>query len=245
MITRDIAICIRVLDYSETSQIVTFFSRAAGKISVMAKGSRRPKSSFEGPIEILSSGQIIFIASESAKLGTLMEFDQQMPPHSLATNLSAMNCSFFAAELVNLLTDDYDPHPELFDSFQQFLNSTAESGNKTDTLVLLIFFQLALLREIGLRPNFNNCVNCKKSFDKGLFEIYFSNSANGLICRDCESSFIDKIKLSDRAAKCLVSLKTISGADEKTLQEIERLLIHHFTVLLHKCPKMAKHVLSL
>ncbi|UCC23759.1 MAG: recombination protein O N-terminal domain-containing protein, partial [Planctomycetota bacterium] len=31
MLTKDLAICIRAVDYSETSQIVTFFTRANGK----------------------------------------------------------------------------------------------------------------------------------------------------------------------------------------------------------------------
>ncbi|MFQ6036643.1 MAG: DNA repair protein RecO, partial [Sedimentisphaerales bacterium] len=56
MLIKDTAICIRAVDYSETSQIVTFFTRATGKIRAIAKGSKRPKSAFDGPIEILSFG---------------------------------------------------------------------------------------------------------------------------------------------------------------------------------------------
>lgn len=37
MLIKDYAICIRVIDYSETSQIVTFFTKTAGKISAIAK----------------------------------------------------------------------------------------------------------------------------------------------------------------------------------------------------------------
>ena len=52
MLNKDTAICIRALDYSESSQIVTFFTRATGKVDAIAKGSKRTGSRFDGPIEI-------------------------------------------------------------------------------------------------------------------------------------------------------------------------------------------------
>jgi DNA repair protein RecO (recombination protein O) len=264
MLTKDTAVCIRVVDYSETSQIVTFFTKANGKIGAIARGSKRPKSAFDGPIEMFSYGEIVFSDPAKEKLATLTEF-QQHGFTDLTSNLFAFNCCLFAAELLNKLTHDNDPHPELFDSFLQFLHDVSEhraypepgrrisSIEHQDILSLLILFQLTLLREIGLMPILNACANCKKRYDKQITsderrvtsdEFYFSSSANGLICRDCEASFPDKIKLSKYAAACLNNLKLIADADEKTLREIEKILIAHFTELLGHRPKMAKHILK-
>ena len=241
MLTKDAAICIRALDYSETSQIVTFFTRATGKISAIAKGSKRPKSAFDGPIEVFSHGKIVFSDSNKEKLATLTEFEQQPGLDSLRTNLFALNCSLFAAELVSNLTDEYDPHPQLFDNFLQFLQNANEHR---DTLVSLILFQLSLLKEVGLKPVLNACVNCKTSFSVDWPQCYFSNSANGLICRDCEASFTDKIRLTKNATACLANLKLIGESEEKTLNEIEKILISHFTDTLGRPPKMAKYILD-
>ncbi len=241
MLTKDSGLCIRAIDYSETSQIVTFFTRATGKISAIAKGSKRPKSAFDGPIEVFSHGKIVFSDSNKEKLATLTEFEQQPGLDSLRTNLFALNCSLFAAELVSNLTDEYDPHPQLFDNFLQFLQNANEHR---DTLVSLILFQLSLLKEVGLKPILNACVNCKTSFSVDWPQCYFSNSANGLICRDCEANFTDKIRLTKNATACLANLKTIAESEEKTLNEIEKILISHFTEILHRPPKMAKHVLK-
>jgi len=240
MLTKDSGLCIRALDYSETSQIVTLFTRRSGKISAIAKGSKRPKSAFDGPIEVFSYGKIVFSDSNKEKLATLTEFEQQPGLDSLRTNLFTLNCSLFAAELVSNLTDEYDPHPQLFDSFLQFLQN---ANKQRDTLISLILFQLSLLKEVGLQPILNTCANCKNSFSVDWPQCYFSNSANGLICRDCESSFPDKIRLTKNAANCLANLKLIGDANEKTLNEIEKILIHHFTEILHRPPKMAKHIL--
>ena len=123
MLTKDSAICIRAVDYSETSQIVTFFARATGKFTAIAKGSKRPKSAFDGPIEVFSLGQIVFSDSNREKLATLTEFQQRLSLAGLSKNLFALNCASFAIELLNSLTDDYDPHPQLFDSLLQFLQN--------------------------------------------------------------------------------------------------------------------------
>ncbi len=257
MLIKDTAICIRAVDYSETSQIVTFFARAAGKISAIAKGSKRPKSAFDGPIELFSYGKIVFSDSNKEKLATLTEFESAYGGAGftiLSNNLSALNSCLFAAELLNNLTHDHDPHPQLFDDFLQFLENIQNVNNKHQMLALLILFQLSLLKEVGLRPVLNACANCKTRYkrretrDEGRKtrdEIYFSSSANGLICRDCEASFPDKLRLTQTAANCLSNLKLLAESQEKTLIEIETVLVHHFTEFLGRKPKMAKYILNL
>jgi DNA repair protein RecO (recombination protein O) len=252
MLTKDTAICIRATDFSETSQILTLFTRAVGKISAIAKGSKRPKSAFDGPLEVFSYGEIVFSDSGREKLATLTEFEQKPGFADLANNLFALNCCLFGAELVNSLTNEYDPHPELFDGFLQFLQNVNENRESSiehrKTLSLLILFQLTLLREIGLMPILNACANCKTSIENRVssieHQVYFSSLANGLICRDCEASFPDKITLTKNAVNCLANAKFIAEAQEKTLNEIEKILVHHFTELLHKPPKMAKYILK-
>jgi DNA repair protein RecO (recombination protein O) len=223
-----------------------------GKISAIAKGSKRPKSAFGGPIEIFSYGKIVFSDSNKEKLATLTEFEPAYGSAGftiLSSNLSALNSCLFAAELLNKLTHDYDPHPQLFDDFLQFLENTQNVNNKHQMLALLILFQLSLLKEVGLRPVLNACANCKTRYEHRASSIehrvYFSSSANGLICRDCEGAFPDRIRLTERAANCLANLKLIAESPEKTLNEIETVLIHHFTELLGRKPKMAKYILNL
>lgn len=259
MLTSDTAICIRAIDYSETSQIVTLFTRASGKIRAIAKGSKRTKSAFDGAIEVFSYGKIVFADSKKEKLATLTEFEQQQAFTPGGDNLFALNCCLLGTELLSNLTNDYDPHPELFDSFLQFLKNTNEGQHTKDEgggmrdegrciLSFLILFQLSLLKEVGLQPILNYCVNCKTKFESRVprieNQIYFSSSANGLICRDCEASFPDKTRLSKNAAGCLTNLKKLAESNEKTLDEIEKVLVRHFTETLGRPPKMARHILK-
>ncbi|MHC4213386.1 MAG: DNA repair protein RecO [Planctomycetota bacterium] len=245
MLNKDSAICIRAIDYSETSQIVTFFTRAGGKIDAIAKGSKRPKSSFDGPIEIFSHGKIVFADSAKGKLATLTEFEQRLGFAGLCSNLYVLNCASLGAELLNSFTHEHDPHPELFDSFLLFLDNCNQSANKPrDAMALLILFELTLLKEAGLRPVIDSCVNCGSTYKAGWPETYFSSVANGLICRDCEAHFPDRLRLSEPVANCLANLKRIADADKKVLLEIEKILIVHITELLGRPPKLARYVLN-
>ena len=245
MLAKDRAICVRVVDYSETSQVVTLFGRLSGKICAIAKGSKRPKSAFEGPIEPLSFGDIVFSGSHKDKLATLTEFQPQPVRGELRRNLAALQCALFATELLDLLTEEYDPHVDLFDHFLRFLQDIEEGQagpDRRDILIRLILLQFVLLHEVGLRPILNACANCKRPFGADWRESYFSASASGLICRDCEMSFPDKIRLSPKAAHALAEIKQLAQADQTTLDEIEQVLIHHFTGILGRRPKMAEYV---
>jgi len=250
MLKKDSAICIRTTDFSETSQVIILFTKDSGKISALAKGSKRPKNPFEGPIEIFTTGRIVYSESGKGKLVTLTEFEQKIPFTFLTKNLFALHCASFAAELLNLTIEEHDRHPDLFDAFIEFLKTVNESQvtghERRVTLALLILFQLSLLRETGLTPIFDHCVNCKTRYDSQdtRYEFFFSNEANGLICRDCQMSFPDKIPILKASADCLNNIKRIVNADETTIVEIEKLLISRFTYNLGKQPKLAKYVIK-
>jgi DNA repair protein RecO (recombination protein O) len=247
MLTKDQAVCLRVTDYSETSQVATLFARRAGKVRAIAKGSKRPKSAFEGPLEVLSFGAVVFSASHKDKLATLTEFQPQPVRGELRRNLFALHGGLFAAELLDALTDEYDPHPALFDHFLQFLQDIEDGkagSERRDLLIRLILFQLVLLHEVGLRPILNVCANCKRPFAADWREVYFSPPASGLVCRDCEMNFPDKIRLSLKAAQSLSDMKRLADAEERTLDEIERVLIRYFTHLLGRPPKTARLIFT-
>ena len=125
MLKKDKAVCLRTADYSETSQVVTLFTRGSGKLSAIAKGAKRPKSAFDGPIEPFSFGDIVYSAPRSAKLATLTEFNQESGFLNLRKNLAALNCAYFTAELLEAFTYELDPHTDLFDFFLQFLTEIA------------------------------------------------------------------------------------------------------------------------
>jgi recombinational DNA repair protein (RecF pathway) len=67
------AIVLRVIEFSESSCVVTLFTLDFGKVGALAKGARRPKSAFEGALELLALVRIVFLRKSSDALDLLTE----------------------------------------------------------------------------------------------------------------------------------------------------------------------------
>ena len=237
MLLKDQAICIRAVDYSETSQVVTFFARNHGKVGAIAKGAKRPKSAFGGPIEPFSYGDLVLADSPSTRLATLTEFQPRFDVvRGLSGSLPALHAALLASELLDKLTQDRDPHPGLYEGFLQFLQ---EAVTTRSVLPALIGFQSVLLRQIGLQPVLDQCANCQLPYAQTWPGRYFSSSANGLVCGDCEGAFADRLSLAGPVVQAWAGPDGLGTADLQVLRTIEGILIGHFTNLLHHRPNCA------
>jgi DNA repair protein RecO (recombination protein O) len=239
MLEKDLAICLRSVNYSETSQVVTLLTREHGKIACMAKGSKRPKSAMDGPIESFSFGPVVFSTPKEEGLVSLSEFSQQLRFRPLRQNLFALNCGLLAAELVESFTETCDPHEELFDSFVNFLDSIGAQKQKTFQLACLVGFELTLLNEVGIGPVTDRCANCSAAFSKRWKYAYFSSEAKGIICPGCENAFIDKTRLDIATAASLSQTTQLNKLSAAALKTLHKAILDHFTALLHRRPKLA------
>lgn len=263
MQVKDYAICLRAVNYSETSQVVTLFTSDSGKVAAMAKGSRRTKSSFDGPIEVFSCGDVVFTTRDSGgQLAILTEFSQQPRFPKFKRDLYTLNAGLFGAELTEHFLEDHDPHPELFEKFLKFLETLQDTADNAQVLAWLILYQFRLLEETGIAPMFDACVNCganvaeaSNSGDKKLSPCrrgeggigsgcYFSSRENGLLCANCEMTFPEKRAIDSSLLNILNTPSKLPRSNMKELQKIENLLIYHLTELLHRPPRMAKHFIQ-
>lgn len=199
---KDEAIVLRRLDYSETSLVLAFLTREHGPRRLIAKGVKRStKTKFATGIDLLERGQLMFVAktrSEGA-LGTLTEWRQTDAYLGLRRDLQRMYSGQYAAEVTSAMTEEADPHPELFDALAELLGGLAAGG---DALPLLVGYQCTLLTSAGLWPDLTRCVMCDKPAPPKRAG-YFSAHQGGLICRDCEPTLAEKRKVSAAALTAL------------------------------------------
>src|SRR5689334_11493748 len=106
------ALVIRVVDFSETSAVVTLFTREFGKVSGLAKGARRLKGPFESALDLLSRVRIVFLRKSSEALDLLTEAKLEQRFRSPGRDLSRLYGAYYVAELLNDLTHDDDPHAD-------------------------------------------------------------------------------------------------------------------------------------
>lgn len=236
---KDQAICLRAVNYSDTSQVVTLLTREHGKIACMAKGSKRPKSAMDGAIEIFSFGPVVFSTPKEDGLTSLSEFCQQLRFRQLRQNLFALNSGLLAAELIESLTEMSDPHPNLFDIFAHFLDVVQAQKELPEQLWRLIAFEIMLLREIGVALITDRCANCNGAFSKTWKYAYFASEAKGLICPGCENAFVNKFRLDIASAAALAHPANLNEIPAVALQNIHKAILNHFAALLHRSPKTA------
>jgi DNA repair protein RecO (recombination protein O) len=126
MAEQALALVVRGTDWSETSRITTLFTREFGKVRGLAKGGRRLRSNFEIAFDLLTVCNIVFLRKGHGGLDLLIEARvAERFPH-LRTDLTALNIGYYVAELLSDGTQDYDPHPALFDAALGLLRALAD-----------------------------------------------------------------------------------------------------------------------
>lgn len=225
---KDQAVCLLRRNYSETSQIITLFGREHGKIRALAKGSRRAKSGFSGGVDLLTAGEVMFSPPRNeSSLGLLTEFELNDAFSHLRRNLTAQYAALAGAEQLAALTEDLDPHPQLFQALSEFLKELSQPDN---ALIALVRFELALLTEVGLGPVWQKCCLCSGNPAIG-GQIFFSSREGGVVCRDCEGPLVEKHLIS-RPLQQLFVRQEFSTAPTQLLLQAHDLLTYHIREIL-------------
>ena len=134
-------------DWSESSLILEVFTRHHGRIALVAKGVKRPTSSFRPVLLPLQPLQLAFGGDSEIRTLKAAEW---MGGHVMPTGDALMSGMYLNELLLTLLARD-DPHPGLFDIYGRVVQVIAsEHGEALQPA--LRSFELLLLREIGLLP---------------------------------------------------------------------------------------------
>ncbi|MGO2089361.1 MAG: DNA repair protein RecO [Oceanisphaera sp.] len=145
--TAHAAFVIHSRPYSETSQLVDVFTREQGRQSLIAKGSRRPRSALKGllqpfvPLDIRFSGR--------SELKTLLKAEATAPAIRLTG--TALYSGLYLNELIFYLLETHTPFDEIFDAYYQTLTSLA---NGVGIEPCLRHFEFYLLNILGYGVDF-------------------------------------------------------------------------------------------
>ena len=135
--------------YMETSLIVETFTRAHGRVSVLARGARRPRSAMRGVL--LSFHPLRLSWSGSGELGNLIsaEWSGDVQPSFSFLSGRALMCGFYVNELLLRLLPRDDAHEALFDVYGEALRALSAGSEQSS---VLRSFEKRLLAELGYAP---------------------------------------------------------------------------------------------
>jgi len=152
-VERDQAVCLRVWDWSETSQTMVLFARGLGLVRALAKGAKRPNSNFSGGIEAMTRGEILIstrpLQKSANALATLAGWDLLEAFPFARRSLDAFYVGSCLLDLVQHGLEEVDPHPEVFDALVDALRNLDGSDAARQGLVR---FAWTLLESTGHAP---------------------------------------------------------------------------------------------
>ena len=136
------AFVLHAYPYRETSLIVETLTSSRGRVALVARGARRPRSDLRS---VLQAFQPLTLAwSGGGELKTLIGAEWRGGLPLVAG--SALLCGFYLNELLLKLLPREDPHPQLFREYETALTLLA---NGAEQAPVLRGFELRLLAELG------------------------------------------------------------------------------------------------
>ena len=159
----DQAVCVRVWDWSESSQTAVLLTRDHGMIRVIAKGSKRERAMFSGGLELCTMGQMGAIVRPSSELALLTHWDLISPMLGIRRSLLSYNAAMLGVDLIPRLIQDHDPHPEVYEALLSLLDfcdgsdkwnhgGECEQGFESQAIGMLSWYLWTVLVAVGAMP---------------------------------------------------------------------------------------------
>lgn len=210
--------------YQETSLLLEAFTPDFGRISLIAKGAKRPKAHNRGALQPFVP--LLISCVGRGELLTLKNFDSQTPHHLIGQRLIS---GFYLNELLMRLIHRFDPHSELFLTYRETLLKLEQGYPEEETLRL---FEKKLLETMGYALQLTKDAETGSAVEP--HQLYSFDPERGpTLIQQISSS---KMHLSIFKGKSLLDFAEGKLTEISTLNDIKRLMRHALSIHLGSKP---------
>ena len=187
-------------------KMLTILTPGSGKISCVAKGARRPKSTLLAGTQLLCFGEYVMYKGQEHY--TINSCDTIEIFYNLRTDFEKLT---YATDITKIIQDVTNENENSYKILQLYLN-TLYMLSETDTNPKFIesVFKIKLLCFLGFKPKIEQCAICGNKDNLHFFSI----KDNGLKCDNCYKSDKSCIQISNSTS---TSLRYIVLAPAKKL----------------------------
>lgn len=212
------AVVLNSVDYAESDRILTFFTREHGKLSGIAKGARRSKKRFVGKLDPASVLRLNFFHNGAQDLVRIDGADLIDGFPDIKSDIQRFCAACYLLELTSEMTREGQDLPAVYGLLSGFLG-LMNAGASSEALMR--FFEIRLLRQVGLLPRFDSCVGCGKdlleSGTEALARICFDSARGGAVCLACARGSRAHVSI------CLGTARLMSAASRYDEDKLGRL----------------------
>lgn len=199
------AVTLRSQHYSESSRIVSFYSRERGLIKGIARGARGKRARFGSTLEPLQRVRVTLSVKPTRDLQTVTQADLINPYARLREDLFRSAYAQAVAELLGRVVPAEHPVEEIFELLLAVLHAYEERIG--DPQLLFFAFQIHLADCLGYALHFEACSGCGGSLEKGGT---VSIPRGAVLCARCRA---DRGHATSLTAETIDLGKRLAGAD--------------------------------
>ncbi len=168
----------------EKDKLCILLTHTHGKLKVSARGARQSSSKLAGvsePMVILDAhlhqGTTFHVLSQAEAIETFP---------NIKTDIGLISFAMFLLELVERLTEEDDPVPELYELLVRTLYLLAPSKDPSS---LVLAAQWHILHLTGYMPRIRECCICDIELSKSLGMPFYAAHRGGVICHRCADGY--------------------------------------------------------
>jgi len=191
MLQKAEAVVLKTLNHGDTSKIITLYSREVGRLKLIAKGVRSPKSKAMGLFQPTRHLQVVYYAKTTSELQLFRSGELIDGFFGLEEDFDRLTLAQVMVELLDRSVEDEEQHSRLF---QLLIDSLSRlSDRQTGSAETYWFFHVHLLKELGYRPHVEHCSICREVLTEGGS---LGGSSNQLECVKCHQPTSQSIVLN-------------------------------------------------
>lgn len=227
------AVILKSQAYGEADEIITFFTKEAGKIRGLAKSSKAATSKLSYSLQPLFLSKITLAGNHS--LPKVIEAVTLNTFRNLRENSSLLNVWYVVAELLIKATADAQKNADLFDLCEQYLvYLDTDKISETGLHASLVKFKIHFLENLGLAIHSPKNVEPSK-------QLLFSDTRGGFYYGDISA---DSLAITAETFEVYKKLAKINFADIREVKlgisELEKLVNSFLTYQLERELKSEK-----
>ncbi|WP_405157608.1 DNA repair protein RecO [Paenibacillus sp. FSL H8-0283] len=224
MLYRVEGIVIRSMDYGEGNKIITLCTESGGKVGVLVRGAKKPKSRHAALVQPFTYGQYVYFRNTG--LGTLNAGEIVESYHELREDLIKASYASYACELLDRVLQDEETGTFWFKQLKACLQALKE---EKDPVVITSLYEMKILQASGYGPQFDECISCNQ--ERPNEQLFISPRLGGVLCRACKHFDPPAMSVSPKALKLLrlfaqLDLQRLGNisVSESTRDEIKKLM---------------------
>jgi DNA repair protein RecO (recombination protein O) len=196
------AVVLRRLDYGEADRILTLLTREYGKLSAIAKGSRRAKARAATSLDLFARSRMML--AKGHNLDVVAQAERRGDVRHISGDLQRTAYACLVAEVADKVLEERHPVDDVFQlvvtSIEQL--NVPERSARADSA----WFLMRILELLGYQPQLQDCPECGTPLPEAAG--WFSPLLGGVLCARCGAHDQAGSPLSVNALKVLRLMAT-------------------------------------